>query len=74
MKTRKSNMAMTTFVAKSSTEREQQRLITRGEVMMCEVISEVNLPISATDVLNKAVKNYVSGCRNYSISQGQFLQ
>jgi len=31
LKTRKSNMSMTLFVAKSLTEVEQQRLITRAE-------------------------------------------
>ena len=31
LKTRKSNMSMTSFVAKSSAEMEQQRLITRAE-------------------------------------------
>jgi len=50
-------MSMTSFVAKSSTEVEQQRSITRAEVMMCKIISRLNLPITAADVLNKAVKN-----------------
>jgi len=50
-------MSMTSFVAKSSTEVEQQRSITRAEVMMCKIISGLNLPIAVADVLNKAVKN-----------------
>jgi hypothetical protein len=57
LKTRNSIMSMTSLVAKSSTEVEQQRSINRGEVMMCKIITGLNLPIASADILNKAVKN-----------------
>ena len=54
---------MTLFVAKSSTEVEQQRSITElrkwGYDMRnkYQIITGLNLPIASADVLNKAVKN-----------------
>lgn len=51
-----SNMSMASFVSQKSVEKEHKRSVTRAEVMMCEIIAEMNLPLTAADTFNKAFK------------------
>ena len=60
LKTRKSNMSMTSFVCCKLVNWNGATKIDHpgwgSEVMMCEIITGLNLPITEADVLNKAVK------------------
>lgn len=40
----------------SNSELDHQRAITRAEILMCELIAELNLPLTAADTFNKAFK------------------
>ena len=35
---------------------DNQRAVTRAEVLMCELVAKLNLPITAADTFNKAFK------------------
>ncbi|KAJ8307462.1 hypothetical protein KUTeg_015546 [Tegillarca granosa] len=52
----KTNKSMASFVSQKSVETDHKRAVTRAEVMMCEIIAEMNLPITAADIFNKAFK------------------
>jgi len=48
---------MTSFMnVPSNSELDRQRAITRAETLMCELIAELNLPLTAADTFNKAFK------------------
>ena len=48
---------MTSFMnVSSNSELDRQRAITRAETLMCELIAELNLPLTAANTFNKAFK------------------
>ena len=51
-------------------ELNRQRSTTKVEVMMCELIAELNLPLSSADTFNKAFKLMFPDSK---IGGGQFL-
>ena len=62
---------MTSFLTNtnSTPETSHQRTVTRAEVLTCELIAELNLPISAADTFNNAFKIMFHDSK---IAQGMF--
>ena len=50
-KLKESNTSMKTFVGVPSTELNRQRAITRAETMLAELITELNLPLTSSDII-----------------------